>query len=76
MWFVDHDKRTYNPGIILENDATDQEITDITSKMQDAGRKVNIFTSHLVDCITQLPPLDQAIGEHPWGYKYDPFLIW
>ena len=76
LWFVDNDKKTFNPGLILTEDATDQEISYITCKMQDEGRSVNVFTSHVVDCITQLPSLDRPIGEHPWGYKYDPFLIW
>lgn len=76
MWFVDHDKKTYNPGLIMTDDATDQEISEICCRMQDEGRRVNNFASHVVDCVSQLPPLDQPIAEHPLGYKYDPYLIW
>ena len=76
LWFIDHNKKKYNPGVVLTNDATDQEVTDITCKMQEEGRRVNIFTSHLVDCVTQLPPLDKPFDSPIEGYEYDPFLIW
>lgn len=60
----------------MTNDATDEEISGITYAMQKAGRKVRIFASHLVDDVSQLPPLDEPIGEGLKGYTYDPFLIW
>jgi 4-hydroxy-3-methylbut-2-en-1-yl diphosphate synthase IspG/GcpE len=76
LWFIDDDKKKYNPGLILTEDATDQEISDIIYKMREEGRNVRIFTSHLVDSIDKLPPLDQPIGDRISDYEYDPFLIW
>ena len=76
LCFVDKDKKTYNPGVIISDIATDDEISEITCAMMKQGRKVRIFTTHLVDDISQLPPLDEPIGEGLNGYTYDPFLIW
>lgn len=74
--YVDDDKKTYNPGLIMTENATDDEISEITCAMQREGRNVRIFSSHLVDDVSQLPPLDQPIGEGIRSYTYDPFLIW
>jgi len=76
LCYVDEDKKTYNPGLILTNPAVDDEISDITMKMRAAGRRVRIFTSHLVDDIRELPCLDQPIDYGLREYRYDPWLMW
>jgi len=76
MWFIDDDKKTFNPGVILTNIETDDEISKITCDMKDRGRRVRIFTSHLVNSVKELPSLDQPIGEGFRGYTYDPWLMW
>ncbi len=76
LWFIDHDRKKYNPGLILTEDATDQEISLITCNMQKEGRNVAISTSFIVDNVMQLPPLDQSIVDEFLGYEYDPLLIW
>jgi len=76
LWFVDDDKKTYNPGLIITDNATDDEIGKITCEMRKKGRNVRIFTSHIVDSVTQLPPLDQPISKELEGYTYDPWLMW
>ena len=76
LWYVDDEKKTYNPGFIITDNATDDEISKITCAMIKQGRKVRIFTTHVVDDVSQLPPLDKPIGEGLDGYTYDPFLMW
>lgn len=76
LWYVDEDKETYNPGLILTDPVVDDEISAITVKMQAAGRRVRIFTSHLVDDMRELPRLDQPIGHELKEYSYDPWLMW
>jgi len=76
LWYVDEDNKTYNPGLILINLAIDDEISDITMKLRAAGRRVRIFTSHLVDDIRELPRLDQPIDHGLKGYSYDSWLMW
>ena len=76
LWYVDCDRKTYNPGLILTDNTTDDEISKITCEMIDNGRHVRIFTSSVVDDVRQLPSLDKPIGEGIAGYMYDPWLMW
>jgi len=76
MWFVDDDKKTFNPGLILTNAETEDEISKITYDMRKQGKNVRVFTSHLVNSVKELSPLDQSIDEGLQGYTYDPWLIW
>ena len=76
LWYVDDDCKTYNPGLIITNNITDDEVGKIAREMTDQGRHVRIFTSSVVDDVRQLPSLDKPIGEGIAGYTYDPGLMW
>jgi len=76
LWYVDDDRKTYNPGLIITNNTTDNEVSKITCEMIDKGRHVRIFTSSVVDNVRQLPSLDKPIGKGIDGYTYDPWLMW
>jgi hypothetical protein len=76
LWYVDRDRKTYNPGLIITNNTTDDEICKISCEMMSQGRHLTIFTSSVVDDVRQLPSLDKPIGEGLEGYTYDPWLMW
>jgi hypothetical protein len=76
IWFVDEDKKTFNPGVIITKVETDDEIGDIALDMREQGRNVRIFASHLVNSVNELPPLTQPLSEGLSGYTYDPWLMW
>lgn len=76
LWYVDDDRKTYNPGLIITSNATDDEVGKIAHEMRDKGKNVRIFTSYVVDSVKQLPPLDKPIDDGLEGYIYDPWLIW
>lgn len=74
--YYDHDKKTFNPGLILTDTDIETEICEINCRMQDEGRRVNNCILPAVDSIDDLPPLDKPVTEGPPGYTYDPLLIW
>lgn len=74
--YYDHDKKTYNPGLILTDTDIETEICEINCKMIEQGRDVRNCVLQAVDSIDDLPPLDQPVMECPPGYTLDPFLIW
>ncbi len=75
LWYVDRDRMTYNPGLIITSNTTDGEVGKITCEMIKQGKNVRIFTSPAVENVKQLPPLDKPIGELE-DYTYDPLLMW
>ena len=76
LCYVDDEKKTYNPGLILQNPETEDEICKVTLELREIGRKVRIFTMCAVDGVNQLPPLDEPAGSGLPGYAYDPWLMW
>lgn len=76
LWYVDDDRKIYNPGLIITSNTTDDEVGKITCEMINQGKHVRIFTSSVVDNVKQLPSLDKPISEGLDGYAYDPWLMW
>lgn len=76
LYFVDEDKKTYNPGLTLTDIEVEDEICLATTRLREEGRNVRIFTSHLVEDVSQLPSMDRVLKNGLKGYSYDPFLIW
>lgn len=76
LCYIDHDKKTYNHGLIMTVFETDCEITQITARMRRQGRDVNIHISLEAERIKDLPPLNQPISDGIEGYTYDPRLMW
>ena len=76
LYYIDEGKKTFNPGLILSSPDVEDEISRITFKLRARGRRVRIFTAHLVDDIEQLPLLNEPVGNGLSGYTYDPWLFW
>ena len=73
--YLDDDKRTYNPGVIISDPKAEDELCKATCDLQDKGRNVRMFALPVVDDIKKLPPLGEFV-EGPEGYTYDPSLRW
>jgi len=76
LFYYDHDKKTFNPGVEISKWGTVQEIERITVELQNQGRNVRISTTQTVFSRDDLRSQSDCIKAGPLGYKYDPFLIW
>jgi hypothetical protein len=73
--YVDRDKRTYNPGLIISNPAVQRELNLIKYELRKSGRNVDVMFSDQFSNIESVPDGSEYATWFP-AYKYDPYLIW
>ena len=73
--YVDHDKKTFNPALIVSNPLVEEEVSLIMNELKRSGRNVGTITSGDFSDIKRVPEGWQCAALLPF-YKYDPYLIW
>jgi len=73
--YVDDDKKTFNPGLIVSNPLVEEEVFRIAEELRRSGRNVSIIRSGDFSDIKRVPEGWQCAKMMPL-YKYDPYLIW
>ena len=73
--YVDHDKRTYNPGLIISNPPVQGELNRIKDELRESDRKVDMMFSDQFPNIKSMPDGSEYAKRFP-TYEYDPYLIW
>ena len=70
MMFVDHDKKIFNPGLIVSNPLVEKEVCLIGEELRRAGRNVDVMCSLGYPDIKRLPA-DEKIAKIFPSYTYD-----
>ena len=73
--YVDHDNKTFNPGLIVSNPLVEEEVILIMDELKRSGKNVGIIRSGNFFDIKRVPEGWQCAKMMPL-YKYDPYLIW
>ena len=73
--YIDHDKKIFNPGLIVSNPLVLDEVFLIRDQLRCLGRNVDIMHSRYFFDIKKVPDGWQCAKMMPL-YKYDPYLIW
>lgn len=73
--YVDRDRRTYNPGLIISNPAVQGELNRIKDELKKSGRNVDVMFSDQFPNIKSVPDGSEYAKRFP-NYEYDPYLIW
>lgn len=73
--YIDSDKKTFNPGLIVSNPLVLKEVYNMISIKREEGRKVGIVSSGEYSDIESVPSGEMFAKTMP-NYTYDPYLIW
>jgi len=73
--YIDNDKKTFNPALIVSNSLVEEEVFLIMNELRRSGRNVEIVRSGNFSDIKRVPEGWQCAKMLP-HYKYDPYLIW
>jgi len=73
--YIDYDKKTFNPGVIVSNPLVLKEIQDMISVKREEGRKVGLLSTGEYPDMESVPSGERFAKAMP-RYTYDPWLIW
>ena len=73
--YIDYDKKTFNPGLIVSNPLVLKEVYDMISVKREEGRRIGIVSSGEYPDIESVPSGEVFAKIMPY-YTYDPYLIW